>query len=304
MNSLFRSNRFILIVFSIQIIASLTLAPLFQIINLPLPLILLSGQVLLLVPSIIYLLNNKQTLKETLHFKKINMVNMILIILISFAVQPLMLFLSSIGVLFFDNSISEIITQMNSLPLIVLVLLIGVTPAICEELVMRGIFFSGYKNININMAALINGLFFGMLHFNLQQFLYAFALGFLFAYLVYITGSIFSSVIAHFTINSSQVIFQRLTLEKASELGTNLDSIATVTFIQKLGLVFYTYVFTTITIPFLILIFYSLLKYNKERINQNIILNLEENKNIINGPFILATIIYLIFVLITLISML
>ena len=63
-----------------------------------------------------------------------------------------------------------------------------------------------------------------MLHLNLQQFLYAFALGALFAYMARITDSIIPSMVAHFTINGSQVLMQRFFIFIAKTLNQDIST--------------------------------------------------------------------------------
>jgi membrane protease YdiL (CAAX protease family) len=79
-------------------------------------------------------------------------------------------------------------------------------PAFFEEMYFRGIIFSNYRHVEIKKACLMTGLFFGLAHMNPQQFLYAFIMGTIFCYFVYRTGSIFSSMLSHFTINGTQTI--------------------------------------------------------------------------------------------------
>ena len=59
-------------------------------------------------------------------------------------------------------------------------------------------------------AILLTGFLFGCMHMNLNQFIYAFALGIYLAFLVEATGSIFSSMIAHFTLNATSVVMSFL----------------------------------------------------------------------------------------------
>jgi hypothetical protein len=66
---------------------------------------------------------------------------------------------------------------------------------------MRGVILGNYKHVSIKKAALMNGLMFGILHLNINQFVYAFVLGVVMAYIVYYTGSIFPSMLLHFCIN-------------------------------------------------------------------------------------------------------
>ena len=54
-------------------------------------------------------------------------------------------------------------------------------------------------------AALMSGLLFGCFHLNINQALYAFVMGIVFAYMVEATGSLWSSVIAHFAVNTYSI---------------------------------------------------------------------------------------------------
>lgn len=83
--------------------------------------------------------------------------------------------------------------------------LIAVLPAICEEFLHRGLLLHGTKQIGVRKAMLISSLMFGLLHFNINQFFYAFVLGLLMSLVVVITKSIYPSMIIHFTNNAISV---------------------------------------------------------------------------------------------------
>ena len=100
----------------------------------------------------------------------------------------------------------------------------AVFPAIFEEITCRGIFLSGYRGVNLYTAALLNGLYFGMLHMNMQQFVYAFAFGFLCCLLVIGADSIWASVLAHFIINGVQVTLAYFTTELQSSLSVSVST--------------------------------------------------------------------------------
>lgn len=65
--------------------------------------------------------------------------------------------------------------------------------------------FGSYRKVGMFGAAVISGLIFGCFHLNINQGLYAFAIGFVFAYMVEATGSLWPSVIAHFAINTYSI---------------------------------------------------------------------------------------------------
>jgi len=140
---------------------------------------------------------------------KLGKVNIVYIIAISMFLQPAMMVISALSSLLFPNEVAELMGGMMSrttaFPLISMLLAAAVTPAICEELVFRGYIQSQYKNYTIKKAAVINGLFFGIIHMNPQQFVYAFAMGIVFALMVHYTRSIRAAILSHFIVNGSQL---------------------------------------------------------------------------------------------------
>jgi hypothetical protein len=93
----------------------------------------------------------------------------------------------------------------------------AVIPACIEEFVFRGIFYHSYRKSGILGAALLSGVLFGMLHLNINQFIYAFFIGIIFALLVEATGSMFSSMLAHFAINTYSIIVLKLVPDHLTE---------------------------------------------------------------------------------------
>lgn len=160
------------------------------------------GQYTMLIPVIVFIIITKQKPLEVLNVRKPGLKNMLLVIPLMIAIMPVVSFIGTISNILFKNYLMEAFSDFNDLPLAMWILMLGITPAICEELVMRGIILSNYKEINIHKAALMNGLMFGILHMNLNQFFYAALLGVIMAYLVYYTKSIFTSMFLHFLINS------------------------------------------------------------------------------------------------------
>ena len=108
-------------------------------------------------------------------------------------------------------NVGEFVNNIISAPYILLLAVMALLPAISEEITLRGVILSGYNNKNRYVAAAITGLFFGILHLDPQQFLYTAALGFIFALVVRITGSIYSSMIMHFIINGTSVTMLKVT---------------------------------------------------------------------------------------------
>lgn len=156
---------------------------------------------LIFLPAIIYIAATRQSIKEVLSLRAISFKSVLIALLIGLLIYPVAAFIGLISQFFFYNYLADTFEVFSSLPLWQGVLMIAVVPAICEETAMRGAVLNGYKNTSMRKAILMNGFLFGVLHMNLQQFFYAFAIGVIFAYLVIITKSIFSSMLCHFACN-------------------------------------------------------------------------------------------------------
>ena len=161
-----------------------------------------------LVPLIIILAVSRDNVKDTLSLRGTSIKNILTAVVITVLFVPVVSFLSYISMLFSPNIVSEeLIFLAQNESIILSIIAIGVLPAVCEEFVFRGKLFSGYKEgLSLPKAVFISALMFGLAHFSLQQLLYAFVMGMVFAVMVHATGSILVSVIPHFIINMSQVV--------------------------------------------------------------------------------------------------
>lgn len=267
----------------------------------------LNHMVLFIIPAFIYLKVTKSNIKETLRLNKLPLTDIGIVLIIAFLTYPIMGACSNISSLFFNNNIGEYMTSISDTPILVMILLFGVMPAITEEINLRGIMLSGYDNVSPFKASLMVGLFFGIFHLDLQQFLYAAVLGFIMAYVVRVTNSIFSSVLIHFVVNTSSVIIQRIVSnfvdmseivnEAANEIDISEYSIA-----DKAGAIIYSVVIAAFFI-FIIFKFIRILEIRNSA-RQIDMTNLEkheevrvipnEKDKIVNLPLILILIVYTI----------
>ena len=200
-----QSNLFFLFIFILLILGQIFLPTLFTILKVPQYLWTTFIEFgILFIPSILYIVLSKKSIRKTLRLNPISIKSILLVIVIGIVAQPLMMLLGTLSQLFFHNYVADALNQLNSLGYLTMMAMIAVTPAICEETVMRGVVLSGYRKVDIKKAALLNGLLFGLFHLGPQQFFYAFALGIVFVYLVEVTNSIFSSMLCHFVINGLQ----------------------------------------------------------------------------------------------------
>ncbi len=98
-----------------------------------------------------------------------------------------------------------------------LILVIGLAPAVCEELAFRGFILSGFRRLGYKWRAIVySALFFGLAHGILQQSLIACMLGVILAYLAVQSGSLVPGIVFHVVHNSLVLIDSRLTAEAFS----------------------------------------------------------------------------------------
>ncbi len=103
---------------------------------------------------------------------------------------------------FVQKSYTELLAMDNVWDYLSIVISIALVPAFCEEFLFRGFVQSSFeKRFNIFWTIAITSLIFALFHFNPFAIIPLFALGAYFSYIVYLTDSIFNSVILHFINN-------------------------------------------------------------------------------------------------------
>jgi len=227
--------------------------------------------VVFLPPVAFYAILNRRRLKELLPFKKVNFANLFFILLVVIVSQPVAMALSGFATIFFDNAVSEMINIFNNISYPMTVLVVCVFPAVFEELPLRGIVQSEYRRSPMWIAAIVNGLFFGFIHLNLQQFPYAFFLGIVMFYLVYVTGSIISAIFAHFLFNFTQVTLAFFIL------NSEIVEQATTPVPDPSELILVWVAMFAIFLPILIIILWAQTAYNKSIGNFPAVLAKEAN---------------------------
>ena len=99
----------------------------------------------------------------------------------------------------------KLITQAPNIWVLLLVL--AVTPAICEELAFRGFILSGLRHLGHRWWAIVlSSLFFGIAHGIIQQTITATIVGVIIGYLAIQTGSLFICILFHIAHNSTAIV--------------------------------------------------------------------------------------------------
>lgn len=179
-------------------------------IEMPYWFLLVASQLILLLPGIIYVIIMKINIFKFLPYRLMKLGDVFLSLLAGYLLIPLILFISNLSMLFSTNQLEDTMTDLTSYPFLLQILLLAVIPPIVEEFMCRGLFYHSYRQNGILGAAVMSGLVFGMIHMNINQFCYAFAMGVVFALMVEATGSMFSSMVAHFAVNTYSITMMKL----------------------------------------------------------------------------------------------
>lgn len=207
-------NRLFLVIVVVYIGVSLGFSALGSLIpaleDLPIYVSLLLSQILIFVPCFVYCKLKKIKIREFIPYRKINFVTMILVVICTYLMYPLIIVLNAISMLFSTSGTANVMELMQGQNFILSMLFMALLPACVEEFMFRGVLFQTYRRSKMLPAILLSAFMFGCMHMNLNQFMYAFALGVYLAFLVEATGSIFSSMLAHFTLNFTSVVLSFL----------------------------------------------------------------------------------------------
>lgn len=207
-----RINIFVPILFISYIVMSMLIGTIIGVtgINLPLWVNYILGEVLIVLPAFIYVILFKINIIKCMPYRKLKVTDGVLSLLIGYALIPLVLFVSNLTTLFSTNYLQDSMSELTSYPFLVQLFLIAVVPAVVEEFVFRGLIYHSYRKNGILGAAVLSAVVFGFMHLNINQLSYALVMGVVFALMVEATGSMYSSMLAHFAVNSYSITMLKL----------------------------------------------------------------------------------------------
>lgn len=207
-----RINRFIPVLFISYILLSILAGAVIGVMDINMPLwgSYLLSQAIVLLPALIYVAIHKINIIACMPYRRLRISDGLLSLLFGYALVPTMLFVSNLTSLFSTNYVQDSVQELIAYPFVVQLLIIAVLPACVEEFVFRGLIYHSYRKNGILGAAVLSGLVFGLMHLNINQLSYALLMGIVFALLVEVTGSMYSSMLAHFAANSYSIIMMQL----------------------------------------------------------------------------------------------
>lgn len=165
-----------------------------------------------ILPILIFKLFAKQTFKQTFNFfsfRAISWKSVFISLLLGLCLFIIIGYISSFwgGILsLFGYKIQSSSGDYSVFGFIMSILMVGVLPGICEEIAHRGLVLNSIKRNGAIRAIVLCGLLFGLMHFNVAQFGYAFVAGMFFCFITLICKSIYPAMIMHFTNNAFSTI--------------------------------------------------------------------------------------------------
>ena len=189
----------------------------------------------LLIPVVVILIRNRFEVMRGTRMKRIGIRVILWTILLAVILLPVTNYLNLLSQLFVPNNIVLRIEHYSLLtgtvvwekPVLLNLIYMAVLPAVVEEYLFRGVMFQCLRSCGLFKTAVITALMFALAHGNLNQFLYAFAVGLFLAYLVEASGSVYASMLAHMCLNSVAVIFvylERLLPENISSVMVEAEN--------------------------------------------------------------------------------
>lgn len=255
-----------------------------------------TGELGMIFPAVIYLCYKRVNWREQLRFHKMKISTILLVIVFAYTIMPLMNFLSAVTMLFSKNVIADTIDQVTgNHSSFVALIVIALIPCLLEEFLYRGFIYGSYTKNNRRFGILLSGLLFGLVHMNINQFVYAFAMGIIFAMLVEATDSLLSSMIVHFCINGTSVIMQYVT-QGAVKSVNDTEALAAYsdTAIILMAVAVWGFIAIIATV-IAILLFYAIAKNEGRVQNVKEIWTSKKGTKLVSMPLVITMIICLAF---------
>lgn len=254
----------------------------------------------IVLPGLLILLFLKENVGSFLHFKKIKPGTLLAIVPFTMFSIPVITLANILSQLFAKN---EAVAAMENakvaeMPFLLLLFSSGIFAPFCEELICRGIYYRGYKKSGSGFKAmLLSAVLFALLHMNLNQAAYAFAMGLLAVLLVEATGSLWSSIFYHMLINSSQVVMTYAMLKANASAYSEAAELINTEMIVMMVAVYLVITAVTLPLAWALLVWMS---GHEERQGVLMLLWKERKKKedkLVTVPLILAIILCMVIII-------
>lgn len=180
------------------------------------------------IPALVFAICSKGRLRDTMAFHKIRIPTIFLAVLYIALLGPLVTLCNAITMLFVENTATEILTVVSAISFGGMFFFVGLLAPVCEEIVFRGVLYTGFRKNGTPMQAILwTAVLFGLFHMNLNQMIYATVLGIAFGLLREATGNIWAGIIGHISLNSYSVFIYYLQSVLPEEELAGTESVLT-----------------------------------------------------------------------------
>lgn len=212
----------------------------------------LAGELLLLVSAVLVTVIFRGDLKKVFPIKRPKIIVLFGTFLMWFATYQLVGVLTMIMTYFFPEQVIGVSQNLEmaftSMPILIAIGMIAVSPAICEEAVFRGVVLNSFRSsMNKWLAICLTGIVFGSFHGNIWRAVPTSVLGMVLAYILFETDNLVYTVFFHFINNlvplivmfASQGILSEF--QMGNEMEIPLLTVA-ISVIQAAGVPFIMYI--------------------------------------------------------------
>lgn len=187
-------------------------------------LIVVINQLIILASVLIYCFIKRINIIETFRFGKPGLIPILVITLLALPATFAAGMFNTIVVYLLqfigDVPSAGIPVPQNIQEWLLGILIIGVMPGVCEELLHRGLLLRSYERRGTYKAVVIVAILFGLFHFDITNLLGPILLGLIIGYYVVRTNSIWAGIYAHFLNNAISVTIQFLIKQPQPETLT------------------------------------------------------------------------------------
>ena len=263
------------------------------------------GQFCYAIPGIVLLIFRRKDFIQTFHIRKLTIPSVLLLVVVGVLMIPIMAFVNGISLLFTENAAASVMESMASeYTWVSMISIMALTPAVFEELIYRGVFFGGLRKAGLLISVLTSAFLFGLMHMNVNQFCYAMVMGMMMAMIVEVTGSLFSTMIIHFTVNATTTTMAYLLGKTGTKMAGAASNTASVSMIGILFAIMLYGVISIFALACIIALLYVICIAEKRTevfqgfnpFCKKIIRKKEPNENVFSIPMIIGILICIILI--------
>ncbi len=172
---------------------------------------------MILAPCLIMAIFLTTSIRKALRLHTVSVLDFAVAVVLAVSIHPTYIFLAQriqIEFPFGDETklaLAGIDQVLAGAPLLSLIMVLAVIPAICEELAFRGFIFAGLAhNRGVVRAIFLTSLLFGLSHGVLQQSISASVMGLVLGVVAWRTGSVVCCILIHVCHNSLSMLMVRM----------------------------------------------------------------------------------------------